>query len=129
MPDRQNGSHDSLHNRLADVESRQRDLEIAQARYAQEISHVQQTLDDLKTLMQTSVQLQERQVTQQESLGRAFKAIRANEIRINDLEGRHVDQGRKLDGYINRVRGAMYVTAVGWTVVIGLAGLWFWSHG
>lgn len=128
MPNGPNGSHDSLHNRLAAVEDRQRQLEIGHAEYARDVSHIYDTLDELKSMMKTSVELQERQVTQRESLGRAFGAIREVENRTLDLEGRDTDIERKVDRYVNLVKGAMWVTAMGWTLLIGGGGLWFWAQ-
>lgn len=126
-----NGAMDpAVERRLDDVESRLRHQEIAKAELGREIKHIHKTLDDLKTLMQTSVQLQERQVTQRESLGRAFNAINDCEKSIEDANGYTASVKddvagvqKELHRHVNFVKGAAWLTALGWVVMLGGAGV------
>lgn len=98
------------------LEERMRKVENEQAMHRATLSHIESTLKELRTLLQTSVQLQEKQVTHSEAINRAFDAITECENRLDDLEADN-----------NKVRGALWITNIAW--MAGIAALTLFLGG
>lgn len=98
---------------MTDLEARVRIVENEQSSHRTTLKHINKTLDDLRSLMQTSVELQQRQIAHGESIERAFDAIKRTEERVEGLES-----------YADRVKGALWATNLGWLVAVAIVSIW-----
>lgn len=92
---------------MSDLEARVRRVENEQSAHRVTLEHINQTLSDVRILLQASVELQQKQLAHSEAIERAFHAIEDTEDRLDVLEG-----------YANVVRGVLWVTNIVWAVAI-----------
>lgn len=116
------------------LEERVRQLEVEQAGTRRTLSHIDESLRELKDLMRQSVELQQQLLSHDKAIERAFQEIERVEKRVEVLNSKveNVDDNAKknftkvsgeVSGYVNKVKGAMWMNGVTWIGLIGIAGL------
>lgn len=105
------------------LESRVRQVEIRQAEYSQNLGHIFKSLDELKSLVRISVELQERMINHRDAIDRAFSTIKSQDKTISTQGQAIADLGGEVSKYVNRAKGALWITGIGWGVLIVVVGM------